>query len=529
MGGTMRQDETCVSREVKELSLLLNITQLLNESLDLATVMQPVLRMMSENMDVIRCALTILNRKTGEIMIEESIGLGKDEMERGRYHLGEGITGKVVDTGRMMIVPLISKEPQFLNKTGSRNTEVEKDISFICVPVKIGAEVIGALSIDRRYEGETTLGEASRLLSIIASCLSQAVRLRQLAQEKFEKVEEENHRLLEELKYRNAPQNIIGNSKIMRGLYALIEKVSAVNTTVLILGESGVGKEMVAKAIHYGSNRANEPFVKFNCAAIPESLIESELFGHEKGAFTGASSTRKGRFEQADNGTIFLDEIGEIPPQIQTKLLRILQERELERIGGNETIHVNVRILAATNRNLEALMQEGKFREDLYYRLNVFPIVVPPLCERKTDIILLADRFVEKFSVAHLKPISRITSKAVDMMVAYRWPGNVRELENCIERAVLLSTDGIIHSYHLPPSIQALSADNSGFKGTLNEAVEKIEKETITEHLKLEKGSITRAAQSLGITERILGLRLQKYGINPKDYKKTDNGTGIAS
>lgn len=519
----MYLDENCVTREVKELSLLLNITQMLNESLDLANVMNPILRMVADNMNITRCALTILNRKTGEIMIEESVGLRTDEREKGRYLVGEGITGKVVDTGKMIIVPQISKEPQFLNKTGSRKIEEDTDVSFICVPVKTGSEVIGTLSIDRKYEGETTLGEAARLLSIIASCMSQAVRLRQLAQERVNKVEEENRRLLDELKLRNAPKNIVGNSKIMRGLYAMVEKVSAVNTTVLILGESGVGKEMVAKAIHYGSNRADRPFIKFNCAAIPESLIESELFGHEKGAFTGANSQRKGRFEQADGGTIFLDEIGEIPPSIQTKLLRVLQEREIERIGGNETIHVDVRILAATNRDLDALMSDGKFREDLYYRLNVFPIVVPPLRERKTDIILLADYFIEKFSAVHGKPIFRMTTRAVDMMMAYHWPGNVRELENCIERAVLLSSDSVIHSYNLPPSIQSLFLGNAEFKGTLNEAVEKVEKETIVEHLRLENGNITRASQSLGVTERILGLRIRKYRINPKDFKKNQD------
>ena len=288
--------------------------------------------------------------------------------------------------------------------------------------------------------------EDVRLLTIIASSISSAVRLRQHAQEEIEKVREENQRLQDELRTKYRPKAIVGNSKVMQSVYTLIDKVCRTNTTVLILGESGVGKERVAQAIHYNSPRADKPFVKINCAALPESLIESELFGHEKGAFTGATSARKGRFEMADRGTIFLDEIGDLPLSVQTKLLRVLQEKEFERIGGNATIKVNVRIITATNRNLDVLMEEGKFREDLYYRLNIFPILVPPLRERRTDIMLLTDHFVEKYGKEHGKQIVRISTPATDMLVNYHWPGNVRELENCIERAIILCTDGVIQS-----------------------------------------------------------------------------------
>jgi Nif-specific regulatory protein len=511
--------ESCSSREIRELSLLFEISQQLNESLDLNIVFQSVLKMMAQKMGIVRGALTILNRKTGEIVLDEGYGLLPEEQAKGKYLPGEGITGKVVETGTTVIVPRISEEPQFLDRTGSRREFDTRELSFICVPVKIGAEVIGALSIDRYYEGSSTLSEDAQLLSIIASCLSQAVRLRQLAQEELEKLKDENLRLHEELKDRHAPKSIIGTSKTMRNVYSLIEKVSAANTTVLILGESGVGKEKVAQAIHFGSPRADLPFVKFNCAALPESLVESELFGHEKGSFTGANMTRKGRFESADGGTIFLDEIGELSLPVQAKLLRILQEREFERIGGNQTIRVNVRIIAATNRDLESLISEGHFREDLYYRLNVFPIVVPPLRERKTDIILLADCFIDKFSREQDKEVKRISSPAVDMLVAHHWPGNVRELENCIERAVLLANDGVIHSYNLPPSIQTQTVDGNKAKGSLSIAIERVEREIIIEELQSAKGNMSKAAKALGISERIMGLRVTKYGIDTKRYK----------
>jgi Nif-specific regulatory protein len=281
-----------------------------------------------------------------------------------------------------------------------------------------------------------------------------------------------------------------------------------------------VGKERVAQAIHYGSPRTDRAFVKVNCAAIPESLIESTLFGHEKGAFTDAIKMRKGYFEQADCGTIFLDEIGEMPLSIQTKFLRVLQEREFERIGGSETIKVNVRIIAATNADPQKLITQGKFREDLYYRLSVFPLVVPPLRERKTDIMLLADHFVEKYSVEHGKKIHNITPSAIDLINRYSWPGNVRELENCIERAVILSRDGAIHSYHLPPSMQkemSGGGETNERRQTLAEVMESVEKEMVKEELRRTRGNMARAAQNLGISERIMGLRVAKYGFKRDD------------
>ncbi|MDC7234904.1 MAG: nif-specific transcriptional activator NifA, partial [Spirochaetales bacterium] len=435
-------------RKIKELTLLFEISQILEQDLDLKEVINPLLEPLAENIGMERGTITLLNRKTGEISIEAAYGLSREEQIKGRYKIGEGVTGKVVQTGQPMIIPDIDEEPSFLDRTGARKSR--KKTSFICVPIKSGNSVIGAFSVDRPYqESSLDLEDDVRLLTIVASMIARAVKLRQRSEEEKEKLVEENTRLQNELKDRFQPDNMIGSSPAMQEVFDLIAQVSKSEATVLIRGESGTGKELVAHAIHYNSLRAEKPFIKVNCAALPESVIESELFGHEKGAFTGALATRKGRFEMADGGTIFLDEIGELSAMTQVKLLRVLQEREIERVGGSETIKVNVRVIAATNRNLEEEIAAGSFREDLYYRLNVFPVHIPPLRERKTDIMLLADFFTEKYSRKNRKTVKRISSSAIDLIMSYHWPGNVRELENCIERASLLSTDQVIHAYHL--------------------------------------------------------------------------------
>ena len=508
------------NREIKELSLLFEISSRLNESLDLKTALRPILQLIAEHMDIQRGTLTILNRSKGEIAIEEAYGLRPEEQAKGRYRVGEGITGKAIATGQPIVVPNIAAEPLFLDRTGARERLDKSDIAFICVPVKIGSEVIGALSADRSHGEEISLQDDVRLLTIIASTISQAVHLRQHAEEELDRMREENRRLHDQLRTRYGMKSIVGSSKVMQTVYALIDKVCRTGATVLLLGESGVGKERVAQTIHYSSNRADQPFVGVNCAALPESLIESELFGHERGAFTGATRARQGRFEMAGHGTIFLDEIGDLPPSTQTKLLRVLQEKEFERLGDAAPKKVNARIIAATNRNLEALLQEGKFREDLYYRLNVFPILVPPLRERKTDIMLLADHFIQKYGAQHDKKIVRISTTATDMLMSYHWPGKVRELENCIERAIILCTDGVIRGGHLPPNLQTREGTGqSRTKGAFKDIVMNVEREIISEELKKTGGNMAKAARALAVTERIIGLKVAKYNIDVSQFK----------
>jgi Nif-specific regulatory protein len=508
-----------IRREIKELSLLFEISQTLDSAVDVRDVVGPVLKAMSRHMGMSRGTLTLLNRETGEIVIEAAHGLSTGEQDRGRYKLGEGITGQVIQSGRPAVIPRISEEPLFLNKTGARRHVVREDVSFICVPIKQGREIFGALSVDRLFSDEVSLEEDVRLLSIVGSLIAQAVRLRQSMREERQRLLEENVRLQGELADRFRPSNIIGNSKPMQAVYDMIAQVAKTNTTALIHGESGTGKELVAHAIHYNSLRAAKPFIKVNCAALPEAVLESELFGHEKGAFTGALAMRKGRFELASGGTIFLDEVGDFSPATQIKMLRVLQEREFERVGGASTIKVDVRIIAATNRNLDTLIEEGKFRSDLYYRLNVFPIHLPPLRERKTDILLLADFFVEKYSKAMHKDVRRISTPAIDMLMSFHWPGNVRELENVIERAMLLSTDDVIHGHHLPPSLQTAEASGTAFTGNMLQTIDNVERELVLDALKSARGNKAKAARILGISERLMGLRVQKHGIDPRRFR----------
>jgi Nif-specific regulatory protein len=508
--------DTETKRRMQELTLLYHVSQILDQSLDMREVVSPVLEALAEHLDMHYGTITLLNRKTGDILIEAAHGLTPQQARRGRYKLGEGVTGQVVLTGKPMIIPKTSEAPQFLDRTkrGKR-----ADTSFVCVPIKVGSEVVGALSVDQATKPEAELHENARLLEIIASMIAQAARLRREAQEAQERLSAENERLQAELRDRFRPSNIIGNSHEMQMVYDQIAQVCKSAATVLINGETGTGKELVAQAIHYNSDRTSKPFVKAHCAALPETMIESELFGHEKGAFTGAIAERKGRFELANNGTLFLDEVGDIPMSIQIKLLRVLQEREFERVGGAATIKVNVRMVAATNRDLQQMVQQGKFREDLFYRLNVFPLYLPPLRKRKADIVLLADHFLEKYAKQNHKNVRRLSSSVIDMLMSYHWPGNVRELENCIERAVLVAEGEVIHPYHLPPTLQTAEASGTGAKGDLKSLVSAYERDLIRDALKSSRGNVAAAARVLGSTQRILGYKIRQHQVEPHKYK----------
>ena len=508
-----------VRSEVNELTLLFDISRILDSSLNLRDVVHPVLEALGHHMQIRLGVLSLVNRTTERISIEAAYGLSASQQRRGLYKIGEGVTGRVIQSGEPAVVRKIADEPGMVHRTGAASNPVLAELSFICVPIKSGNSVIGSLSTDKLFPPQTPFSEDVRLLSIISSMISQAVKLRQAAQEERRMLLEENNRLQEELQDRFRPKNLVGNSEGMNSMFRLVGQVSRSDTTVLVRGETGTGKDLVAHAIHYNSARAAKPFIKVNCAALPESVIESELFGHERGAFTGAVSTRKGRFELAHGGTLFLDEIGDLSPATQVKLLRVLQEGEFERVGGNATLRSDVRVIAATNRNLEELIESGGFRADLYYRLNVFPIHIPPLRERKTDLLLLADFFVARYGREHRKEIKRITTPAIDMLMSYHWPGNVRELENCIERAVLLSNDDVIHGHHLPPTLQTAEASGTTPRGSLQSAVGAIERELIQDALKWARGNMARAARSLKVSERIMGLRVRKYRIDPDIYK----------
>ncbi len=505
---------------VKELTLLSEISQRLIQTKELKNDLSVILELLVRHLDAERSFLTIFNRQNSKIYIEAAYGYSSAQQARGKYDLGEGIIGRVIELARPIVVDKISESNLFLNRTQQElKSKDGKDLTFVCVPIIEESQVTGALGLLRLYNPYITKDENLYLLSVIGSLISRVVSSKQEQMEELEALRQKNQELQSKLDDGQRPVNIVGNSGKMRDVYSLVNMVAETNSTVLIRGESGIGKELIADAIHYSSKRARNNFVKVNCSALPDSLIESELFGHEKGAFTGADSRRKGRFELADGGTIFLDEIGDIPLSTQVKILRILQQREFERLGGTETIKVDVRIVAATNRNLEEAIEKGEFREDLFYRINVFPLYIPSLRERRDDIPLLVDHFIEKFNKRNGTSVKRITTSALNMLMIYSWPGNIRELENCIERACILTTDDVIHSYNLPPSLQTADSSNTQARGGLMYTVEQVEKQLIREALTSTKGNIAKAAELLSVTERMLGTRVKKYEIEAWRFK----------
>ncbi|MDI1242232.1 MAG: sigma 54-interacting transcriptional regulator [bacterium] len=385
--------------------------------------------------------------------------------------------------------------------------------------VIIGRQVIGLLGSVIDHSSQTT-SDFQSAIGIFAALIAQNLRVEHAVLGERERLREENQQLKQELKEKYDFSHLVGTSNEMRQVYEQVSQVARSNATVLLRGESGTGKEMIANAIHYNSLRSKRAFIKINCAALPDTLIESELFGHERGAFTGADRLKRGRFELADGGTLFLDEIGDLPLQTQIKLLRVLQEREFERLGGTETISANIRLVTATNKNLEDAIAKGEFRGDLYYRLNVFSIFLPSLRQRRSDILLLAEHFLEKYEAEHGKRIRRISTPAIDMLMSYHYPGNVRELENAIERAVLVCDTNVIHSHHLPPTLQTAETSGTESRMTLASAVAAFERDLIVDTLKSTSGNIAKAARQLESTERILGYKIKKHGIDPARFRQ---------
>ncbi|KAF0135086.1 MAG: Nif-specific regulatory protein [Candidatus Saganbacteria bacterium] len=499
-----------------KVKVLVEISNALSSSLNIEKALDSILKVLSDSFEMQRGTITLVDPRTNELKIEVAQGLTKEEKERGRYKIGEGITGRVVATGEPMVVKDIGAEPLFLNRTKARKEIETRKFAFLCVPIKVGNKIIGALSADHLFKGDIKFEEDIKLLTIISAMIGQAVKVRELAEKDKQEVVFENIKLKKELKGKYKFGNIVYNSAVMESVVEGALQVADSQATILIRGESGTGKELIASAIHYASARANKNFIKVACAALPENLLESELFGYERGAFTGALERKIGRFEMADNGTLFLDEIGEMSLAMQVKLLRVLQSRDFERLGGTQTIKVNIRLICATHRNLELMVKEGKFREDLYYRINVFPVFLPGLRERKEDIPLLADHFVHKFNKENKKKIRGMNREALDVLLGYNWPGNVRELENVIERAVVLCQKEIISAKELPPTLsQAPVADIAPIGATLPQIIAAIEKQKIEEAIN-KHGTQRSAAKALGITERMMGYKIEKYKIGEK-------------
>ncbi|HDQ46359.1 MAG TPA: GAF domain-containing protein [bacterium] len=502
----------------KKLSILLEMNQAVSRNPNLNESLQATLQILMNTYQIKSGAVFLMSEDGRSLHLTASVGYKTDIMKT-EYVLGEGLTGRIAETAKPVVVPRVSKEPLFLNRMSSWNPEKDGEQSFIGVPIVLDYKTLGVLIVNLPYGAKRDYESVLQFLMLVASALLQPIRVQHVIRTERERLMNENVALKQKLQDEYSFHNIIGNSHEMRDVYEQVAQVARTDTTVLLRGESGTGKELIAEAIHYNSLRNDKPFIRVNCAAIPENLIESEFFGYEKGAFTGAVSRKKGRFELADGGTLFLDEVGEISLMTQVKLLRVLQKQEFERVGGTETLHVDVRVIAGTNANLETLMMDGRFREDLYYRLNVFSIFLPPLRDRRTDILLLADHFMLKYGRKHGKAVKRISTPAIDMLMRYHWPGNVRELENCIERAVLVCEDQVIHSYHLPPTLQTSESSDTVSRLSLDNAVAAYEKELIQDALKTTRGNRARAARLLDTTERIIGYKITKYEIDVTRFK----------
>jgi Nif-specific regulatory protein len=507
--------------QLQDLTCLYEITKELASSFVLNECLAKAISYLAEMKSMENGTVTIVNPTTGKLEIEVAHGITDEAKKRGKYRIGEGITGRVVASGEPIIVPHIAEEPLFLNRTRSRGEKVDPNRSFLCVPIKDGKQVIGALSVDRIYEngfGDQATKDL-QFLTVLSSIVAQTVRRIQIVNEEKDNLRTENLKLKRELSEKNRINDIIGNSSRMQDVFEMVHRVVDSNATVLLRGESGTGKTLVAKALHYNGKRKDRPFVAVNCSALPETLLESELFGHEKGAFTGAHERKIGRFEQAEGGTLFLDEIGEISHSVQIKLLGVVQERCFQRLGSTKSISCDVRLVAATNRDLEKAVSSGAFREDLYYRLNVFPIYLPPLRKRRTDILLLAEFFLEKFARENNKSIKRISTSAIDLLIQYHWPGNVRELQNCMERAVLICDEDAIKGIHLPPTLQISEPVKNGKPLSFASAVENFEKELIIDALKKNNGNQTKTAKYLDTSLRIINYKIHQYAIDAKQYK----------
>jgi Nif-specific regulatory protein len=506
-----REDEP--EDEARELVSLLEISKALSGALRVKAGIDQALEILERHHGAFRSTVTLLREGSHELCIEASVGLSNDGQSV-RYLVGEGVTGRVVQTGKPVVVPQVSREPTFLNRAGQRRYSPTWEITFVCVPILTHRKPVGSLSVDLRFDKDRDYTRTLNFFGVVASMIAQTIQINCLIDADRRRLLEENVHLREELRERYDFSNLIGNSGPIRRVYEQVTQVASTNTTVMLRGESGTGKELIAHAIHYNSPRKNSPFIKVNCAALPETLIESELFGYEKGAFTGAHSQKKGRFELAEGGTLFLDEIGDLNASTAVKLLRVLQEKEFDRLGGTKTIKADVRLIVATNKNLEKAIADGMFREDLYYRLNVFAIFVPPLRERKSDVLLLADHFLEEYSNRHGKNIKRISTPAIDMLMSYHWPGNIRELENAVERAVLVCDGNVVHGHHLPPTLQTAEASGTVTNVSFKEAVEAYEKDLIQDTLKTTRGNRSKAANLLKTTDRVISYKVKKLKID---------------
>ncbi len=520
-----------LERKIKLKDVLLELAGTLENIFELKDVFEIVMKELSSHFFILRGMLVLFDDYSQEkLSVFAAYNLTEEEMSRGIYKVGEGIIGKAVEGGKPISIPDINREKGFLNRMQVPRSK-EKTISFTAVPFTIEGIVAGVIAVEKFYENMEILKDDKDILFLIGNMIANKVRAYQRYHEEKRHLLEENRQLKKELHKNYGISNIIGRNEKMLELFELIEMVADSNSSILIRGESGTGKELVAKALHFNSSRKDAPFVSINCAAIPENLLESELFGYKKGAFTGAVGDRKGKFQQANGGTLFLDEIGDMPVYLQAKLLRAIQEREVEPVGSDKKIKVDIRIISATHLDLTESIAKKTFREDLYYRLNVIQLDIPPLRERKDDIPLLVDHFVPKYAKKNNRKVEGVLPEALRMLQLYSWPGNIRELENTIERAVLLCRGNMIDGSNLPTAVFQAGEESvddiqmirwveffvkqRGVSGKVYASlVGFVEKELITKALLMHSRNKVKTAEFLGINRNTLRFKMREYNIN---------------
>lgn len=478
--------------------------------------LRELLAALAEDMHFDRPHIMVQDPESGALRL--SLSYGQADAPDAAYAPGTGITGRVFSDGGPIIVPCMHNQPDFRNRLFGRSKPEMSRLAFICVPVRVEnggiIEIVGTLSVDTPTAPEEELRLRCRFLETVATLVG-----RQVARLQEEMARRHFQMQPEDASLADIPGSIVAISKSMHHVLRQISQVGPSRATVLLRGESGVGKELMAQALHSASPRRTRPLIRLNCAALPADLVEGELFGWRRGAFTGACQTRQGLFQQADKGTLFLDEIGDLSLTAQAKVLRALQEGEIQPLGGEHGIKVDVRLVCATNRPLEELVEKQLFREDLYYRINVFPIFIPALRERLEDILPLTEHFLQTFSQEYKRPVRRISTPAIDLLLQYHWPGNIRELKNVMERAVLVCDDATLRTHHLPASLQSAESSRSGHEEAPNFAhtVARVEQELIVDALKSSYGNIHQAARHLGITYRVIYYKMKKLGI---DYRR---------
>jgi len=513
--------------------VLIEAAKLIGQSLDPKVTILGILEIMSNRLQLHRGRVLLQDKNTKELHIHYAYGLSEEEQARGTYALGEGVTGKVMATGNIALIPNVALEPTYLARVTTSTQIGSKPIAYIAVPIMQDEKTIGVIAVHPVSSEQTKLKMDLFVLQILTQMICQVLQINNLVKQKTERLVSENKMLRNGQPGESIPIGIQGRSPAFLSAVQKATLSAKSDAAVLLNGESGSGKEKFARIIHQLSNRADYPFICINCAAIPEQLLESELFGHEKGSFTGATASREGKFELANGGTLFLDEIGDMPLELQSKLLRVLQEKSIQKIGSNRDVPVDVRIISATNKNLELAVNSGEFRLDLFYRLNVVRIALPSLRERKEDIRLLALHFLNRGNQRYKRNVI-LTPEALDVLEGYPWPGNIRQLENVIERAVIMSDYDIIGVTRLQTilseeaDISIESGKRPGFGHAANNhdlalnaffpaspirgysKVNDQEGPRIVDALQKANGNKTAAAKLLGMTPRQLHYRIKK-------------------